>query len=195
MVLTTGQTDAEKEKIKPVGQEQVRKWREVLERYRASRKKLEDRVISAENWWKMRNTFEGRKDSEIGKDGGFTSRSAWLHNVIVSKHADAMDAFPEPNILPREQGDEPEAKKLRSIIPCVLERNGFEEVYDDVQSAKILVAPCDERRSWDAGCDDNSPVRNRYEKDNKKIHGAALPCRNAAPALRLRRCGYFRRLR
>ena len=64
----------------------------------------------------------------------------------------------------------------------------------DVQSAKILVAPRDERRSWDAGCDDNSPVRNRYEKD-KKIHGAALPCRNAAPALRLRRCGYFRRLR
>ena len=137
MVLTTGQIDAGKENRKPVGQEQVRKWREVLERYRASRKKLEDRVISAENWWKMRNTFEGRKDSEIGKDGGFTSRSAWLHNVIVSKHADAMDAFPEPNILPREQGDEPEAKKLRSIIPCVLERNGFEEVYDDVQSAKM----------------------------------------------------------
>ena len=149
MVLTTGQTDAEKEKIKPVGQEQVRKWREVLERYRASRKKLEDRVISAENWWKMRNTFEGRKDSEIGKDGGFTSRSAWLHNVIVSKHADAMEAFPEPNILPREQGDEPEAKKLRSIIPCVLERNGFEQVYDDVQSAKMKFGTGVYKVYWD----------------------------------------------
>ena len=149
MVLTTGQIDAGQENRKPVGQEQVRKWREVLERYRASRKKLEDRVISAENWWKMRNSFEGRKDSEIGKDGGFTSRSAWLHNVIVSKHADAMDAFPEPNILPREQGDEPEAKKLRSIIPCVLERNGFEEVYDDVQSAKMKFGTGVYKVYWD----------------------------------------------
>ena len=135
----------------PIGPEEVRKFRAVLDNYRAARKGLEERVISAENWWKMRNTYEGRKDSQIGKDGGFVSRSAWLHNVIVSKHADAMEAFPEPNILAREQGDEPEAKKLRSIIPCILERNGFEDVYDDVQSAKCKFGTGVYKVFWDSG--------------------------------------------
>lgn len=137
------------EAAKPIGAEQVRAWRQVLDNYRAARKPLEERVVSAENWWKMRNTREGRKDSEIGKDRGFVSRSAWLHNVIVSKHADAMAAFPEPNILAREQGDEQEAKKLRSIIPCVLERNGFEEVYDDVQAAKCKFGTGVYKVFWD----------------------------------------------
>ena len=46
--------------------------------------------------------------------------SGWLHNVIVSKHADAIEAYPEPNILPREESDRAEAKVLSAIIPCVL---------------------------------------------------------------------------
>lgn len=141
--------DNSQEARKPIGPEEVRKFRAILDNYRAARKPLEERVISAENWWKMRNTYEGQKDSQIGKDGGFTSRSAWLHNVIVSKHADAMEAFPEPNILAREQGDEAEAKKLRSIIPCILERNGFEEVYDDVQSSKCKFGTGVYKVFWD----------------------------------------------
>ena len=35
----------------------------------------------------------------------------------MSKYADYMDAYPEPNILPREEGDKQEAKKLSSIVP------------------------------------------------------------------------------
>ena len=132
-----------------IGPGEVRKFREVLERYRAARKPLESRVISAENWWKMRNTYEAQKETEAGKDKGFTSRSAWIHNLIVSKHADAMAAFPEPNILAREEGDEQEARKLRSIIPCVLERNGFEEVYDDVQTAKCKFGTGVYKVFWD----------------------------------------------
>lgn len=31
--------------------------------------------------------------------------SAWLFNAIVSKHADAMDSFPEAVILPRSEAD------------------------------------------------------------------------------------------
>ena len=52
--------------------------------------------------------------------------TAWLWYSIVSKHADAMDAYPEPNVLPRVRDDEAEAKKLSSIIPVVLEMNGFD---------------------------------------------------------------------
>ena len=56
--------------------------------------------------------------------------SGWLFNSIANKHADAMDNFPSPNILPREEGDKAEAEMLTSIIPVILEQNDFEETYD-----------------------------------------------------------------
>ena len=62
--------------------------------------------------------------------------SAWLWNVIVSKSADAYDAYPEPNILPRMSDDVDEAKKLSSIIPVVLDQNDFKVTYNEVQSYK-----------------------------------------------------------
>jgi hypothetical protein len=63
--------------------------------------------------------------------------SAWLFNCIANKHADAMDNFPSPNILPREEGDKNEAEMLTSIIPVILEQNDFEEVYSDVMNYKL----------------------------------------------------------
>jgi hypothetical protein len=63
--------------------------------------------------------------------------SAWLFNCIANKHADAMDNFPSPNILPREEGDKGEAEKLSSIIPVVLEQNDFEQTYSDVWNYKL----------------------------------------------------------
>ena len=64
------------------------------------------------------------------------SRSGWLHNVITSKHADAMDAFPKAMFLPREESDREEARMLEQIVPCVLEQNGFEETYSDAMWQK-----------------------------------------------------------
>ena len=63
--------------------------------------------------------------------------SAWLFNSIANKHADAMDNFPSPNVLPREEGDKAEAEMLSSIIPVILEQNEFEETYDNVQDYKL----------------------------------------------------------
>ena len=63
--------------------------------------------------------------------------SAWLFNCLANKHADAMDNAPEPTILPREEGDQAEAKMLSSIMPVVLEQNGFEQTYDDVWWYKL----------------------------------------------------------
>jgi hypothetical protein len=63
--------------------------------------------------------------------------SAWLFNCIANKHADAMDNFPSPNILPREEGDKAEAEKLTSIIPVVLDQCEFEQTYSDVQNYKL----------------------------------------------------------
>lgn len=114
-----------------IGSEQLRSFNEILHRYHTGLAKTKQRVVASENWWKLRNNAEEAGETEIGRDRGFVSRSGWLHNVIVSKHADAMEAFPEPNILPREEGDKGQAAMLSSIVPCVLEQNEFEKTYSD----------------------------------------------------------------
>ena len=135
--------------VAPIGSEQLKHFTEILQKYRSGKTRTEQRIVAAENWWKLRNTMEEEKTTEISKDGGFTSKSGWLHNVIVSKHADAMEAYPEPNILPREVGDRAEARKLSSIIPCVLEQNKFEETYDDVMWQKTKTGTGVYKVVWD----------------------------------------------
>lgn len=118
-----------------IGEEQIHDLLRVLQKYKAGKTNTERRIISAENWWKLRNSTEELTKSELfSKD--FVSKSGWLHNVITSKHADAMEAYPEPNILARESGDKGEAVMLSAIIPCVLEQNKFEKTYSDVMWGK-----------------------------------------------------------
>lgn len=133
----------------PVGKEQLKKFTKILREYKAGKARTEARIIAAEQWWKLRNTAEEQKRTEIGADGGFTSSSAWLHNVITSKHADAIEAYPEPNILPREEGDKAEAKMLSSIVPCILEQNDFEEVYNHAMWSKMKFGTAAYKVVWD----------------------------------------------
>lgn len=119
-----------------IGPEQVKNFTRVLQQYKAGKAQTEQRIVSSENWWKLRNTLEETKDKKVNNND-FHSKSGWLHNVIVSKHADAMEAYPEPNILPRESGDRQEAQLLSAIIPCIIEQNGFEETYSDEQWQKL----------------------------------------------------------
>lgn len=133
----------------PVGKEQLKKFTKILREYKAGKARTEQRIIAAENWWKLRNTAEEQKKTEIGADGGFVSVSAWLHNVITSKHADAIEAYPEPNILPREEGDKGEAQMLSSVVPCVLEQNEFEATYNDAMWSKMKFGTAAYKVVWD----------------------------------------------
>lgn len=137
--------------IQPVGSEQLKKFDMILQKYIAGKKPTDTRIIESENWWKLRNSIEEKKETEIGKDGGFKSVSGWLHNVIVSKHADAVEAYPEPNILPREKDDRGEAHKLSQIIPCVLEQNNFDETYSDAWWQKCKSGTGVYKITWDSG--------------------------------------------
>lgn len=137
--------------VQPIGEMQLKKFTQVLEKYKAGKVQTESRILSSENWWKLRNTTEEQKQTNIGADGGFTSVSGWLHNVIVSKHADAMEAYPEPNILPREEGDKGEARMLSAIIPCILEQNRFEATYNDVSWQKLKTGTGVYKVVWDKG--------------------------------------------
>ena len=135
--------------IAPIGPEQLKKFTETLQKYKSGKSITEQRIIAAEEWWKLRNTTEEQKETEIGKDNGFTSKSGWLHNVIVSKHADAMEAYPEPNILPREEGDRGEARMLTAIVPCVLEQNDFETTYSESNWRKMRGGTGTYKVIWD----------------------------------------------
>ncbi len=136
------------EPMQPVGQEQVKEFLRILQAYKAGKNATERRILSSENWWKLRNTLEEKRDGATNADG-FTSRSGWLHNVIVSKHADAVEAYPEPNILPREQSDTALAGCLSAIIPCVLEQTHFEQTYSDVMWQKLKTGTGVYKVVWD----------------------------------------------
>jgi hypothetical protein len=104
-----------------------------LEEYKRGKNTLERRIIDAEQMWKLRHWEQIRK-----KDVGDPEpTSAWLVNAILSKHSDAMDAYPQPICLPREEGDKAEAKMLSSVLPVVLQQNEFEQTWSDVWWYKL----------------------------------------------------------
>lgn len=115
----------ERMKEDAIGRDEVIKATETLLRYKAGKANLENRIVSNEQWWK------GRHWEQMGNNSNSEVRpaSAWLFNCIMSKYADYMDAYPEPNILPREENDKAEAEMLTSIVPVILEQNGFYKVY------------------------------------------------------------------
>ena len=134
-----------------IGSEQVKEFTQILQKYKAGKTMTEQRILASEDWWKLRNRIQEQKATSIGQDGGFVSKSGWLHNVIVSKHADAVEAYPEPNILPREDGDRAEAKILSSIVPCILEQNQFEQTFSDVMWQKLKTGTGVYKVVWDKG--------------------------------------------
>lgn len=132
----------------PVDGERLREFTRILHKYKAGKASVEKRTVAAENWWKLRNSAEERRESE--GTGGFQAVSGWLHNVIVSKHADAMEAYPEPIILPREPDDKNEAWVLAKIIPVILEQNEFEKTYSDCMWQKLKTGTGVFKVCWDA---------------------------------------------
>lgn len=115
-----------------IGKEQVQEANKTLMKYKEGKANLEKRIVDNEQWYKLRH-WECMRD----KKDDVQPTSAWLFNCIANKHADAMDNFPSPNILPREEGDKGEAQMLTSIVPVILEQNDFEEVYSEVSNYKI----------------------------------------------------------
>ena len=117
----------------PIGREAVQKATLILQKYKEGKANLEQRIVNNENWYKLRHWENMRKTSHEEVE----PTSGWLFNSLANKHADAMDNFPSPNILPREEGDKGEAEMLSSIIPVILDQNEFEATYDEVMSYKF----------------------------------------------------------
>ena len=130
----------------PIGEEQARRAIDTLQKYRQGKSALEARVIASEDWWRMRSWQRIQKGNP--EDDKWTS--AWLFNVIMGKHADAIAAYPAPAIRPREPDDREEAAKLSSVLPVILEQNDFEEVYSDSQWTKLKQGTLIWHVKWDS---------------------------------------------
>lgn len=134
----------------------------ILRKYMEAKQDLNQKIKDNNEWYRLRHwNILRSKSTKTDSDG--TPRppqevepaSAWLFNVLNSKHADAMDAFPEAVILPREEGDTSEATMLTSIIPVLLDQIGFEEVYSKVQWEKCKCGTGCYSVTWDSSACNN----------------------------------------
>lgn len=130
-----GTPEAESRPVVTIGAEQLHQATETLQRYKQGKTNLEKRVIDNEEWYRLRHWACLRAES---KKQQVEPVSAWLLNSIANKHADAMDNYPAPNILPREPGDVEEARRLSDIVPVVLQQTGFERTYSEVWWDKLI---------------------------------------------------------
>lgn len=129
----TGAAGGERSSNRRIGDAEIRKAESLLQKYKQGKANLERRIIDNEQWWKMRHGDQiGEKHIDDPEPV-----SAWLFNSIANKHADAMDNFPEPSVLPREEGDREDAEMLSSILPVVLEENGYEQTYSSKWTYKL----------------------------------------------------------
>ncbi len=115
-----------------IGREQIQIANQTLQKYKEGKANLEKKIVENEQWYKLRH-WECMRDQKQDVQPA----SAWLFNCIANKHADAMDNFPAPNILPREEGDKGEAEMLTSIVPVILDQCEFEQTYSDVWNYKL----------------------------------------------------------
>jgi hypothetical protein len=128
----------EQEVLRPaIGREEIRAAGEILKKYRRGKANLEQRIIDNEQFWKLRHWEQMDRSGKGGNDADPRPRSGWLVNCILSKHADAMDCYPEPTVLPRESGDTEEARRLSRVLPVILKNNRFKRVYSDAWWAKL----------------------------------------------------------
>ena len=128
----------EQEVLKPkIGTEEIQKAAEILRKYKLGKAQLERRIIDNEQFWKLRHWAQMEKEGEGGNSGDPQPASGWLVNCILSKHADAMDCYPAPTVLPQEPGDQEEAEMLSRILPIILKNNQFKRVYSSAWWYKL----------------------------------------------------------
>jgi len=117
-----------------IGTEEVAKAAQVLQQYKSGKAALDSRIVDNELWFRMRHWKNYKNKMMEDKP---TPASGWLFNSIANKHADAMDNYPEPNVLPRAADDEKTAKVLSKVLPVVLEQADYEQAYSDTWWRKL----------------------------------------------------------
>ena len=88
----------------PIGAEEVARGRaDFAEVQGRARRRWTKRLVDNELWFRMGHWKNYQNPMMEGKP---QPSSGWLFNSIANKHADAMDNYPAPNVLPRAADDE-----------------------------------------------------------------------------------------
>ncbi|MEG2584150.1 MAG: hypothetical protein RSA27_06570 [Oscillospiraceae bacterium] len=98
------------------------KIQETFTFYKEHKRFYDTRIIENNNWYKSRY-------ADVSGNQIPSPTTPYLFNVIANKHADAMDNYPEPNILEREKRDQTMAEKFTKILPLQLELCDFKRTY------------------------------------------------------------------
>lgn len=124
-----------------IGEVELKAAQDRLERYKEGKANYDARIIENEDWWKFLHweNFKHNPRSVENKRQNYGAKpvSGWLFNSIMMKHADAMDNFPEPSVLPRAMDDEEAAKTLSSILPVIMDNCKFETTYSSAWWDKL----------------------------------------------------------
>ncbi len=144
--------NAEATEVKPpIDDVAVRTAAATLNKYMAGKAKLDAKLIDNEDWWKLQHWRNFKQRPEDRKE---MTTSAWLFNSLINKHADAMDSYPVPTVLPRARDDEETAKKLSSILPVILEHSHFEQTYSNNWWDKLKNGAAIYSVMWDTSASD-----------------------------------------
>jgi len=119
----------------------------LLSEYKAGKQALEQKLIDNEKWFKLQYWDLIRRKTASQDPEPVT---AYLLNTLMNKHADALDNFPEPNILPRKAMDRPEAKRLSGVVPFVYENVRFKRTYSRAWWYKLKHGFAIYGQFWDA---------------------------------------------
>lgn len=95
---------------------------EEFRRYKEHKKLFDRRVIENNRWFKSR--YQGEQAEEMP-----SPTTPYLFNAIANKHADAMDNYPSPNVLEREEKDRELAETFTRILPIQLDLCNFRRTY------------------------------------------------------------------
>lgn len=134
-------TPAAPVRTRAVGEAELKAAQDRLERYKEGKANYDARIIENEDWWKFLHweNFKHNPRSAENKRQNYGAKpvSGWLFNSIMMKHADAMDNFPEPAVLPRARDDEQAAKTLSSVLPVIMDNCKFEATYSSAWWDKL----------------------------------------------------------
>ncbi|MBE5039225.1 portal protein [Ructibacterium gallinarum] len=106
-------------KIKP---EFFDKVTEQFRRYKEHKQLFDRRIIENNRWFKSR--YQSEQTGEMP-----SPTTPYLFNAIANKHADAMDNYPAPNILERQEEDREIAETFTRILPVQLDHCNFRNTY------------------------------------------------------------------
>lgn len=149
--------DIEDDSGKPIGKEQITKALQTLRRYMSSKKAYDTRYKANFDTYNLMYTENADRETFQDDDGRNHYKlvdenkiGAQTLNVVLNKHADEMDNMPEPFLLPRAADDEDAANTLNSVIPCILDRNNFDDIYSKEKTDKIVGGAGVYSVTWDS---------------------------------------------